>query len=148
MSNPNETHTNSEDGAPRQSDVLSDEWVVPLMIAVDERNRFAADLGSKRSNGYAMPYHYPRGRGLRGWELQPDCRAEIRQNGRGGIIISGADDSHLRLSLSGSQHLALRVEEAEEYQAGIVLDRGRVEWLREVLGMWLESGRIVASEKP
>jgi hypothetical protein len=78
--------------------------------------------------------------------LRRDWRETIRRDKRGGIRVSGADDSVLRLAPSDGSHVKLQIHDSEEYLAGIVLCRGRVEWLRERLAEWLESGRVQDEE--
>jgi hypothetical protein len=94
-----------------------------------------------------MPDTYPTKKELRARErYEPDWHATIRRDKRGGIRVSGADDSVLRLGPSGSSHLKVQIHDSEDFLAGVVLDRGRVEWLRERLGEWLESGQVGGEE--
>jgi hypothetical protein len=90
-----------------------------------------------------VPDTYPTKKEIRARErVEPDWHTGIRRDKRGGIRIPDAHDSLLRLAPSGSRHLALQIEESQEYQAGVILDQSRAQWLARQLLAWVETGQI------
>ena len=72
---------------------------------------------------------------------EPEAAWHAERHPDGGLRIPVDDEAWLTVRRSGATHMAPIFNAYDEFGAA-VLDRGRVEWLRDCLTRWLETGAL------